>query len=69
MMLDCPANLMIFYLGKEAMKSKGESAEGGLPSKAELKKTIIGILKKVDFNTVGYTLIDHASRVPAGSLT
>ncbi|XP_044981297.1 eukaryotic translation initiation factor 5B-like [Hordeum vulgare subsp. vulgare] len=37
--------------GKEAMKSKGESAEGGLPSKAELKKTIIGILKKVDFNT------------------
>ncbi|VAH92165.1 unnamed protein product [Triticum turgidum subsp. durum] len=43
--------------GKEAMKSKGESAEGGLPSKAELKKTIIGILKKVDFNTVGYTLI------------
>jgi protein DEK len=37
--------------GKDATKGKGEAAEGGLPSKAELKKTIIGILKKVDFNT------------------
>ncbi|CAM0873760.1 unnamed protein product [Alopecurus aequalis] len=50
--------------GKEATKGKGESAEGGLPSKAELKKTIIGILKKVDFNTSTFSdilkkLVDH----------
>ncbi|XP_047084367.1 DEK domain-containing chromatin-associated protein 2-like [Lolium rigidum] len=37
--------------GKEATKGKGEAAEGGLPSEAELKKTIIGILRKVDFET------------------
>ena len=47
--------IVYLYLGKEATKGKGESAEG-LPSKAELKKTIVGILKKVDFNTVSYTL-------------
>jgi hypothetical protein len=43
---------LYFYLGKEAAKDKGEPAETGLPSKTELKKTIIRILKKVDFNTV-----------------
>jgi hypothetical protein len=48
---------LYFYLCKEVTKGKGEAAEGGLPSKAELKKTIIGILKKVDFNTVGYILL------------
>lgn len=45
-------------------KGKCESAEGGLPSKAELKKTIVGILKKVDFNTSTFSdilkkLVDH----------
>jgi len=50
--------------GKEAAKGKGEPVETGLPSKAELKKTIIGILKKVDFNTSTFSdilkkLVDH----------
>jgi hypothetical protein len=39
-----------FYAGKKVMKGKGASAD--LPGKDELRKTIIGILKRVDFNTV-----------------
>ncbi|MBJ7883304.1 hypothetical protein JEM65_22065, partial [Gelidibacter salicanalis] len=36
-------------------KGKGESAEVGLPSKDELRKTITEILKKVDFNTATFS--------------
>lgn len=37
--------------------SKGKSAEAekALPSKDELQNTIVGILKKVDFNTATYS--------------
>jgi hypothetical protein len=45
-----------FYAGKKVMKGKGASAEADLPGKDELRKTIIGILKKVDFNTVSFSL-------------
>ncbi|KAF8722061.1 hypothetical protein HU200_022692 [Digitaria exilis] len=38
--------------GKKVTKGKGESTGVDLPSKDELRKTIIAILKKVDFNTV-----------------
>jgi hypothetical protein len=42
--------------GKGLITSKGQSAEAGkaLPSKDELQNTIVGILKKVDLNTVSY---------------
>ncbi|GJM95880.1 hypothetical protein PR202_ga12664 [Eleusine coracana subsp. coracana] len=42
--------------GRKVIKGKGASAEANLPSKDELRKTIIGILKKVDFNTVSFSL-------------
>ncbi|GJN24118.1 hypothetical protein PR202_gb11838 [Eleusine coracana subsp. coracana] len=42
--------------GRKVIKGKGASAEADLPSKDELRKTIIGILKKVDFNTVSFSL-------------
>ena len=41
--------------GKKVTKGKGESAEVGLPSKDELRKTITEILKKVDFNTATFS--------------
>ncbi|KAL6637329.1 hypothetical protein ACP70R_024901 [Stipagrostis hirtigluma subsp. patula] len=41
--------------GKKVTKGKGESAEVDLPSKDELRKTITGILKKVDFNTATFS--------------
>ncbi|KAG8062697.1 hypothetical protein GUJ93_ZPchr0003g16866 [Zizania palustris] len=41
--------------GKKVTKGKGESAEAGLPSEDELRKTTIEILKSVDFNTVSCT--------------
>lgn len=41
--------------GKKVTKGKGESAEAVLPSKDDLRKTIIGILKKVDFNTATFS--------------
>ncbi|XP_062211758.1 DEK domain-containing chromatin-associated protein 4-like [Phragmites australis] len=41
--------------GKKVTKGKGGSAEADLPSKDELRKTITGILKKVDFNTATFS--------------
>ncbi|KAK3146784.1 hypothetical protein QOZ80_3BG0271940 [Eleusine coracana subsp. coracana] len=41
--------------GRKVIKGKGASAEADLPSKDELRKTIIGILKKVDFNTATFS--------------
>ncbi|KAL5209722.1 hypothetical protein ABZP36_005345 [Zizania latifolia] len=41
--------------GKKVTKGKGESTETGLPNKDELRKTIIEILKKVDFNTATFS--------------
>ncbi|KAL6894655.1 hypothetical protein ACP4OV_008753 [Aristida adscensionis] len=41
--------------GRKVTKGKGESADVDLPSKDELKKTIAGILKKVDFNTATFS--------------
>jgi hypothetical protein len=38
------------------IKGKGASAEADLPSKDKLRKAIIGILKKVDFNTVSFNV-------------
>jgi hypothetical protein len=47
-------HIILIPEGKKVTKGKGESAEVGLPSKDELRKTITEILKKVDFNTVSY---------------
>ncbi|WVZ59779.1 hypothetical protein U9M48_009878 [Paspalum notatum var. saurae] len=41
--------------GKKVTKGKGESSEAVLPSKDDLRKTITGILKKVDFNTATFS--------------
>jgi protein DEK len=41
--------------GKKVIKGKGASAEADLPSKEKLRKTIIAILKKVDFNTATFS--------------
>jgi hypothetical protein len=48
------------------IKGTGASAEADLPSKDKLRKTIIGILKKVDFNTVSFR-VDYAKH-PKGEI-
>lgn len=44
-----------FYLGRKTKAIEKEvAAEHSVPTKEELRKTITGILKEVDFNTVCY---------------